>query len=82
MYDDRQSFVDNPIDRYAIGDRDDIQPNKDGSLDLLIQRDPPRSETNWLPAPEGSFNLLLRMYWPKEHALDDSWKPPAVERTD
>jgi hypothetical protein len=82
MYNDRQFFVDNPIDRYAIGDRDDIQPNTDGSLDLLIQHDPPPSETNWLPAPEGNFNLMLRMYWPKRQALDGTWKPPAVERTD
>jgi hypothetical protein len=82
MYTDRQFFVDNPIGRYAIGDRDDLQPNADGSLDLLIQHDPPPSEGNWLPAPEGNFNLMLRMYWPKRQALDGTWKPPAVERTD
>jgi hypothetical protein len=65
MYNDRQFFVDNPIDRYPIGDRDALQPNPDGSLDLLIQHEPPPSESNWLPAPAGSFNLMLRMYWPK-----------------
>lgn len=81
MYNDRQFFVDNPIDRYAIGDRDALEPNADGSLDLLIQHEAPASTANWLPAPEGSFNLILRMYWPKPEALDDTWKPPPVERT-
>jgi len=82
MYNDRQFFVDNPIDRYAIGDRDALQPNPDGSLDLLIQHEPPTSDSNWLPAPAGSFNLMLRMYWPKQEALDATWQPPAVQRTE
>jgi hypothetical protein len=82
MYNERQFFVDNAIDRYAIGDRDTLQPNPDGSLDLLLQHEVPPSESNWLPAPEGAFNLMLRMYWPKPEALDNTWKPPAVERTD
>ena len=27
-----------------------------------------------------SFNLVLRLYWPKESVLDGSWKPPAIRR--
>ena len=46
----RQFFADNPLDRYAIGDRDALQPNADGSLDLLIQHETPPSDSNWLPA--------------------------------
>ncbi len=80
MYDMQQFFVANPIDRYAIGDRDKLKFNEDGSLDLFIQHDSPgpERESNWLPAPEGEFNLIMRLYWPKESMLDGSWKIPPV----
>jgi len=37
-------------------------------------------ELNWLPAPTGEFNVTMRIYWPKEAALDGKWKPPAVKQ--
>ncbi len=83
MYNDKQLFADNPISRYAIGDRDNLKFNSDGSLDLYIQRDSPgaEKESNWLPAPkEGSFTMNLRLYWPKPAALDGDWAPPVVQR--
>jgi hypothetical protein len=84
MYNDRRFFVDNPLNRYAIGDRDPLKFNADGSLDLLIQHTRPveRVEANWLPAPAADFNLILRMYWPRSEALDGTWAPPAVTRAD
>jgi hypothetical protein len=53
MYNDQQHFVDNPIDRYAIRDRDPLAYGPDGSLEILIQHGSPgpELETNWLPAP-------------------------------
>jgi hypothetical protein len=82
MYNDRQAFVANPIARYAIGDRDQLTYNDDGSLDIWIQRDPPgaQQEPNWLPAPAGSFNIFLRVYSPKQEMLDGAWTPPPVHR--
>jgi len=82
MYDMQQFFVANPIDRYAIGDRDKLKFNEDGSLDLFIQHvsPGPEREPNWLPAPEGEFNLIMRLYWPKESMLDGSCKIPPVSR--
>ncbi|UIF89714.1 DUF1254 domain-containing protein [Cupriavidus sp. UYPR2.512] len=82
MYDDRQFFAANPINRFAIGDRDPLKYNADGSLDLVIQRDPPKSaESNWLPAPPaGNFSMNLRLYLPRPEALDGTWKPPVVRR--
>ena len=83
LYDDRQLFAANPIDRYAIGDRDSLNFNADGSLDLYIQRENPGEEkdSNWLPAPaSGAFTLNLRIYWPKPDVLDGTWKPPALRR--
>ncbi len=81
MYNSKQAFVPNPIERYAIGDRDKLKFNPDGSLDLYIQNQSPGKdkESNWLPAPQDDFNLVLRMYWPKEAVLKGAWKPPGVQ---
>ena len=81
-YDKDGYFIANPINRYAIGDRDRLKFNADGSLDLYIQsQDPgPDHESNWLPSGDELFNLMLRLYWPKEAILNGSWHPPAVER--
>ena len=83
MYDERQLFTANPINRYAIGDRDKLSFNSDGSLDLYVQRDPPgaEKESNWLPAPKsGSFTMNMRLYWPKAEVLYGSWLPPPVKQ--
>lgn len=84
MYDERGFFVANPIERYAIGDRDRLALNADGSLDLLIQRaDPgPAEHANWLPAPAGRFKLAMRIYDPKPAVLEGRWVPPGVQRLD
>ena len=85
MYNDKQAFADNPIDRYAIGDRDKLLFNADGSLDIYIQRESPGNgrESNWLPTPaSGSFSLSMRIYWPKPAVLDGTWKPPLLHRAD
>lgn len=80
MYNSRQVFVKNPINRHAIGDRDDLKFAADGSLTLYIQNESPGKDTesNWLPAPKDAFNLFMRLYWPKKEILDGSWKPPQV----
>jgi hypothetical protein len=85
LYNDKQFLAANPIDRFAIGDRDALKFNADGSLDLYIQRDSPGKEhdSNWLPTPaNGSFSMNLRLYWPRPEALDGTWTPPAVKRLD
>lgn len=83
MYNGRQFFAANPIDRFAIGDRDKLRLDDDGSLTLYIQRDSPGRdrESNWLPAPkEGGFSMNLRLYWPMPEALDGTWMPPEVRK--
>jgi hypothetical protein len=81
-YDKDGYFVANPINRYAVGDRDRLKFNPDGSLDLYIQDENPGPdhESNWLPSGKEPFNLMLRLYWPKQAILDGSWHPPALER--
>ena len=82
MYTPDGHFVDNTINRYTLGDRSNLKTNTDGSVDIYIQHAQPGEdkESNWLPAPEGQFNLLIRVYWPKEEMLNGSWKMPPVKK--
>ncbi len=82
MYNSKQAYVDNPINRYVIGDRDKLNYDDDGSLALYIQHESPGKgkESNWLPASKDEFNLVMRLYWPKKEILNGTWNPPAVER--
>jgi hypothetical protein len=83
MYDAEGFQVANPINRFAIGDRDALKFNGDGSLDLYIQNQSPGSEkeSNWLPAPKsGILGLTLRLYSPRPQALDGRWNPPPIRR--
>jgi hypothetical protein len=80
MYDKAHVPVANPINRYRIGDRDKLQFNADGSLDIVLASgDPGKDRTaNWLPAPKGEFDLALRIYWPKQEVVERRWVPPGV----
>jgi hypothetical protein len=80
LYDSRQLLNANPIDRYALGDRDPLRYEPDGSLNLYVQHDSPGQEleSNWLPAPENDFSLYLRLYQPRREVLDGAWHPPPI----
>lgn len=83
MYDSDHWLVDNPIDRYAVGDRTDgLIYGKGGSLKIYISHDAPAGAkaANWLPSPEGSFQLNLRLYEPQPSAYSGKWEPPRVIR--
>jgi hypothetical protein len=72
----------NVLNRCAIGDRDELKFNSDGSVDLYFQNESPGKdrESNWLPAPAGDFNLAMRLYAPKAEIRDGRWAPPAIKR--
>jgi hypothetical protein len=83
MYGKDRYLVDNPIDRYAIGDRTEgLERGKDGSLTIYVQHERPSgsASANWLPAPAGAFRLALRIYEPRRSALVGRWLPPPVRR--
>lgn len=82
MYDAQGFQVANKLNRSAIGDRDNLTYNIDGSLDIYIQHDSPGldKESNWLPAPKAPMSIVMRLYWPKMEALDGRWVPPAVKK--
>ncbi len=86
MYDGKtQLLIDNPINRYLINSPmlPGLKKGSDGSVTIYIQKDSPGpdKESNWLPAPNGPIYVAMRLYWPKEAALNGSWKPPAVQPT-
>ena len=74
----------NPLDRYLLNSTmmDDFVRDEDGGITLFLQHDSPgkEKEPNWLPAPEGPFSAIMRLYWPKEEALDGTWQLPPLER--
>ncbi len=82
MYDQDGFQVANPLNRFALGDRDALKYNADGSLDLYIQRDNPGAdkEQNWLPAAAGPLGITMRLYAPKPQVLEGRWVPPAIRR--
>ena len=86
MYDAQYSFVANPLNRYTLSGRNKLKAEPDGTVELFIQASNPGpdKEANWLPAPNGPFVLMMRLYWPKENPpslLDGTWKPPSVTRS-
>ena len=82
MYDAEGFQAANSLNRFAIGDRDPLQYNTDGSLDLYLQHKPPATskEANWLPAPQGPLGVTMRLYSPKARVLNGTWEPPAIRR--
>ena len=76
-------LVANPINRYLINSPmlPNLKLDADGGLTLIIQNESPGKdkEANWLPAPKGPLIMYMRLYWPKDAALDGQWKaPPAL----
>jgi hypothetical protein len=76
----------NPIDRYLINSPmlQKLKRGVDGGLTVYIQHESPgpAKQSNWLPAPEGSFLVVLRLYWPEADALNGRWKAPPLQRAE
>jgi hypothetical protein len=74
-------LVDNPINRYSIGDKTSgLKQAADGSLTIYIQHNSPGpdKESNWLPTPNGPFFMASRYYGPKAELLNGTWKQPVL----
>jgi len=84
MYNLQYNLVANPINRYSLGDRSGMKADNDGTVTMYIQKDSPGpdKESNWLPAPEGNFFLVLRTYLPAEDIVNQTWSPPPLTRVD
>ena len=89
MYNASGRLVDNLLNRFTLGEGSNLQFNLDGSLDVYLQSTEPGNEAqreNWLPAPSGRFQLVVRLYGASEKALPGileggagHWQPPTVE---
>lgn len=79
-------LVENPINRYLINSPmlPSLEKDADGGLTLLIQNESPgkEKEANWLPAPKGPFVMAMRLYWPREEALEGRWTAPPLQQAD
>ena len=73
MYDSDFFFVPNALNRYDLAQRDKLITNPDGSVDMYLQAESPGKdkEANWLPAPKGKFQLVMRIYAPKKTPPND-----------
>lgn len=74
----------NPLNRYLINSPmlPDLKRDADGGITLYLQHDSPGKDkdANWLPAPSGPFLAAMRLYWPKQEALDGQWKAPPLRK--
>jgi hypothetical protein len=82
MYDEHGFQVANELKRFAIGDRDPLRYNADGSLDLYLQHGNPGPdrEANWLPSPTGPLGITMRLYAPHQNVLIGAWAPPPLKK--
>ena len=83
MYDGKtQLLIDNPLKRYLLNSpmMEQFVLNEDGSLTIYVQKESPGKEleSNWLPAPDGPFYVVMRLYGPKKEALEGKWVTPAL----
>jgi hypothetical protein len=86
MYEQPASLlVANPLNRYLLNSPmiDGFVRDADGGLTLYLQNVSPGGdkEANWLPAPAGPFSVIMRLYWPKDAALDGTWTAPPLNKT-
>lgn len=83
LYNQEHFFNDNPLNRFSLGTKNkNLKLNPDGSLTLYAGAKSPGGdkESNWLPAPNGTFSLYIRAYWPEQAILDGTWMPPKIEK--
>jgi hypothetical protein len=77
-------LVANPLNRYLLNSPmlPQFKLDANGGLTLLIQKESPGKdkEANWLPAPQGPFLVVMRLYWPKDEAVEGKWSAPPLTR--
>jgi hypothetical protein len=85
MYDGKsQLLVANPLKRYLVNSPmlKSFKLAADGSLTIYLQKESPGEdmESNWLPAPDGPFYCIMRIYLPKPAVFNGEWKQPKMQQ--
>jgi hypothetical protein len=59
-----------------------LKTGRDGSVSIYISHRRPRGvpAANWLPAPRGKFNVMLRVYGPEGKAAKGTYVPPGIAK--
>lgn len=65
----------------ALGSKDDLQQNDDGSFDIYFGPEAPAGkESNWLQTVPGKgWNTVVRLYGPLEPWFEQTWRPGEIE---
>ncbi|MGB2668354.1 MAG: DUF1214 domain-containing protein [Candidatus Acidiferrum sp.] len=84
MYDGKsQLLVANQLKRYLLNSTmlKSFKYGTDGSLTFYVRKTSPGvgKESNWLPAPDGSFYSILRIYMPAPEVVNGTWKKPPMQ---
>jgi hypothetical protein len=82
LYNAEHFYNTNPLNRYSLGTKNKtLKYNADGSLTLYAGAKSPGKdkESNWLPAPNGTFSLYIRAYWADKAIIDGTWQPPTIK---
>ncbi len=76
------ALVEGDFRHRSIASRDALRRNRDGSVDVYLQAETPARarQANWLPTPDGAFEVVMRLYAPQPPALDGTWQPPVIVR--
>ncbi len=74
------TLPDNEINRFQVGDRTaELRCLQSGLLVITTSsRSDPSDFETLLPSSDGSFDLVIRLYEPRESALRGEWTPPEV----
>ncbi len=76
-------LIENPINKYLVASyTPGLQTDPDGTLRIYISHEKPDGvpESNWLPAPDRPFNLMLRDYGPTGRVSEGRYIPPPIQR--
>ena len=81
VYNEEGFLIENAPNRSALGSNSNLVANKDGDIVITFAVRKPEDvpASNWLPTPDGPFEVTLRMYWPEKAILEGDWKTPSIE---
>lgn len=71
----------NPLGRFMLGDRSQLEHNEDGSLTIAFAPELPANiaKANWLPTLAGvRYNLVFSFYGPTDDVVGGKYFPPAL----